>query len=114
MTTQPANIGPQDVPRNPPLTSPGRPLKVLFDHPRGRPNVTSRGRPDLTSWEHPEMTSRGRPNVTFKGRPREVDSGCPQDVVRTFPRGPLKHPHLDVPKFLLTFLLELIRSTKSI
>ena len=43
--TQPANIGPQDVPRTPPSnvprtfpsnvprTSPGRPLKILFDHP---------------------------------------------------------------------------------
>ena len=60
----------------PPPTSPGHPLKILFD----RPDLTSRGRP--------EMTSRGRLNLTFKGRPWEVDSGRPQDVLRTSPRGP--------------------------
>ena len=31
--TQPANIVPQDVPRTPLSKSPGRPLKILFDHP---------------------------------------------------------------------------------
>ena len=35
--TQPANIGPQDVPRTSPSMSPGRPLKILFDRPRGVP-----------------------------------------------------------------------------
>ena len=75
---------------------------------------TSRGRPDLTSWGRPEMTSWGRPNLTFKGRLWEVDSGRPQDVLRTSPRRPSKHSHLDVPTFLLTFLSELIRLTKSI
>ena len=31
--TEPADIGPQEVPRTSPPTSPGRPLKILFDHP---------------------------------------------------------------------------------
>ena len=31
--SQPANIGPQDVPRRSPPTSPERPLKILFDRP---------------------------------------------------------------------------------
>ena len=44
----------------------------------------------------------------------EVDSWRPQDVLRTFPGGPSKHQHLDVPKFFLNFLLEFIRLTKSI
>ena len=97
-TTQPANIGPQDVPTtspsNVPRTSPKDPI------------WPSRGRPNLTSWR--------RPNLTFKGRPWEVVSGRPQEVLRTSPRGPSKHSNLDVPKFLLTFLSELIRLTKSI
>ena len=97
---------PQDVPR----TSPSN---VPRTSPKG-PIWPSRGRPDLTSLGRPKMASRGRPNLTYKERPREVDSGRPQDVLRTFPRGPSKHPHLDVPKFLLSFLLELIRLTKSI
>ena len=32
-STQPANIGPRDVRGRPPPTSPGRPLKILFDRP---------------------------------------------------------------------------------
>ena len=97
-TTQPANIGPQDVPTtspsNVPRTSPKDPI------------WPSRGRPNLTSWR--------RPNLTFKGHPWEVVSGRPQEVLRTSPRGPSKHSNLDVPKFFLTFLSELIRLTKSI
>ena len=103
--TQPANSGSQNVPRtspsNVPRTSPKDPI------------LPSRGRPDLTSWGRPEMTSRGRPNLTFKGRPWEVDSGRPQDVIRTSPRRPSRS-HFAVPKFLLTFLSELSRLTKSI
>ena len=56
----------------PPPTFPGLSLKILFDRPGGRP----------------EMTSRGRLNLTFKGRPWEVDSRCSQDVLRTSHRGP--------------------------
>ena len=66
------------------------------------------------------MTSRGRPNLTCKGPPWEVNSGRMQNVLRTSPRRPSNYflgmmcGHLlDVPKFLFTFLLELIRSTKS-
>ena len=97
--TQPANTGPQDVPRmspsNVPRTSPKDPI------------WPSRERPDLTSW--------GRPNLTFKRRTWEVDSGRPQNVLRTFTRGCSKHSKLDVPKFLfLIFLSELIRLIKSI
>ena len=56
------------------------------------------------------MASRGRPNLFFKGRPWEVDSGRPQDVFRTSRRGPSECSNLDVPKFVLTFLSELIQS----
>ena len=74
--TQPANIGPQDVPRTSPSSVPKTsPIDPIWPS-RGRPNLTSRGRP--------EMTSRGNLNLTFKGRPWEVDSGRPQDVQGTF------------------------------
>ena len=79
---------------SPPPTSPGGPLKILFDRP--------------------DLTSRGRPNPTFKGRLWEVDSGRPQYVFRTSPRRPSEYSNLDVPKFFLTFLSEVIRLTKSI
>ena len=98
---QPANIGPQDVPR----TSPS-------DVPRTSPKDPiwpSRGRPDLTSWGHPEMTSTGRLNLMFKGRPWEVDSRRPQDVLRTF----VQSTQTWISKFFLTFLSEIIRLTKS-
>ena len=99
--SQPANIGPQDVPRtspsNVPRTSPKDPI------------WPSQGRPDLTSQGRPEMTSRGSLNLTFKGRPGEVDSGCPHDVHRTSPRGPWEYSNLDSK----TFLSDLIRLTKS-
>ena len=69
--SQPANIGPQDVPRtshsNVPRTSPKGPIWPS----RGRPNLTSRGHPDLTSWGRPDMTSRAHLNLTFKGRSLE-------------------------------------------
>ena len=111
--TQPANIGPQDVPRtsrsNVPRTSPKDPI------------WPSRGRLELTSWGRLEIMSWGCPNLTSRGRPWEIVSECPQDVLRTSHRRPWKHVlgtmwrHLlDVPKFLFTFLSELIRLTKSI
>ena len=65
--TKPANIGPQDVPRTPPPTSPGRPLKIIFDHPEDAPN--------LTSWI--------RPNLTLVGCPWEVDSGPPLEGLQS-------------------------------
>ena len=102
--SQPANIGPQDVPRtsrsNDPRTSPKDPI------------WPSQGRLDLTSWGRPEMTSRGRLNLTFKGRPWEVDSGRP----RTFTGRPLEDLESTqtwMSNFFKTFLSELIRLTKS-
>ena len=81
----------------------------------------SQGRPRLTSWGRPEMMSRGRLNLTFKGRPWETDSGRSQDVLRTSPRGPSKDGsgaiwghQLDVAISFFTFLLQLVRLSKSI
>ena len=74
----------------PPRTSPGHPLKILFDRPR----------------DNLYLTSMGRPNLTFKGRP--------QDVLRTSRRGSSEYSNLHVPAFYVTFLSELIRLTKSI
>ena len=96
LASQPANIGPQDVPRtspsNVPRTSPEDPIWPSS----GRPDLTFRGRPNLTSWGRPEITSRGCLNLTFKWRPWEVDSGRPQDVFRTSPRGPSEYSNLDI------------------
>ena len=103
--SQPANIGPHDLlgtsPSKVPRTSPKDPIGPS----RGRLNLTSRGRRNLTCWGRPEMTSRGRLNLTFKGCPWEVDSGrldsgSPQDVLRVLKLG--------CPKYLSTFLSELI------
>ena len=75
-TSQPANIGPQDVPRtspsNVPRTSPKDPI------------WRSQGRPNLTSWGRPEMTSRGLFNQTFKGSRNDVPGRLIRDVSRTF------------------------------
>ena len=104
ITFQPANVGPQDVPR----TSPS-------NVPRTSPKDSiwpSRGRLNLTSWGRPEITSRGHPNMTFKGRPWEVDSGRSQNVLRTSPRGPSDAQTL-MPQIFFNFS-ELIRLTKSI
>ena len=105
---QPANNGPQNVPR----TSPSN---VPRTFPKD-PIWSSWGHPELTFWGNLEMTSWGRPNLTSKGHPWEVVLGRPQDVLRTFPRRPWKHVsgtrcgHLfDVPKFLFAFLSELIK-----
>ena len=85
--TQPANIGPQDIPRTPPSNVPRTSSKD--------PILPSRRCPDLTSRGRPNLTSRGRLNLTFKGRPCEADSGRPQDVLRTSPRGPSVYSNLD-------------------
>ena len=83
ISSQLANIGPQDVPRmfpsNVPRTSPKDPIW----RSQGRLDMTSQGSPNLTSWGCPEMTSRGRPNLTFKGRPWEVDSGRPLEDLQS-------------------------------
>ena len=80
-----------------------------------------RERLNLTSWGRPEMTSRGNHNLTSIGRLSKVALGHPQDFPRLSPRGPSKHVlgtkcgyRLDVPKFIFSFLSELIRLTKSI
>ena len=111
--SQPAKIGPQGVPRTSPFNVPKTSPKDLI--------WPSRGHPDLTTWRPTEMTSRGRPNLTPMGRRWKVHSGCLQDVLRTSLRGPSKYllgtiwgQLLDVPKFLFTFLSELIRLTKSV
>ena len=72
LLSQPANIGPQHVPR----TSPKYPIWLY----RGRPS----------------LTSRGRLNLRFKGRPWDVDSGRPQGVLRTSARCPWEYSNLDV------------------
>ena len=119
--SQPANIGPQDVPRTSPSNVPRASPKGPIWPSRRRPELTSRRRPSWTSWGHLEMTSNGRPNLTPKGLPWEIDSRRPQNVLRTSPSWPWKHVvetmcgHLlDVPKFHFTFLSELIPLIKSI
>ena len=112
--SQPANIGPQDIPRtsfsNVPRTSPKDPIWPS----RGPPDLMSRERPNLTSWGRPEMMSSGRPNLTFQARPWEVDSGRPQDALRTSLRGFSEYSNSHVAALFVTFLSELIRLTKSI
>ena len=83
----------------------GRPLKILFDYTGDVPIY---------------CPVQGTFNLTSKGRPWEVESGRPQNIIRTSPKGPSKHVFgtmwghlLHVPKFLFTFLSELIRLTKS-
>ena len=103
--SQPANIGPQDIPRtsssNIPRTSPKDPIWPFWV----RPNLTSWGHPNLTFWEHPEMMSRGRLNLTFKGHRWEDDLGRPLED--------LQSTQTWMSNFFLTFLSELIRLTKS-
>ena len=81
--TQPANIGPQDVPRTFPSNVPRPSPKDPIWPSRGRTELTSQGRLKMTSW--------GRPNLTSKGRLRKVDSGRLEDVLRTPPRRSWKH-----------------------
>ena len=81
MLSQPANIGPQDVPSASSSNVPRSSSKDPIWPSRGRPDLMSRRHPNLTSWGRPEMMSRGHLNLTFKGRPWEVDSGRSQDVL---------------------------------
>ena len=85
--SQPANIGPQEVPStspsNVPRTSPIDPIWPS----QGRPDLTSGGHPNLTSRGCPKMTSRELLNLTLKGRPWEVDLRRPQEVLRRSPSG---------------------------
>ena len=65
------------------------------------------------------MKTGGRRILTSNGRVYEVDLGDPKDVMKTSPRVPLNNvlgmmwrnlP--EVPKFIFSFLLDLIRLTK--
>ena len=104
MTTQPANIGPQNVLRTCPSNVPRTCLKDPIWQSWGRPDLTSQGRPNLESWGRPELKFWGRPNLTFKRRPWEVNSGpLPQDVLRTSPRRPSEYSNLDIPKIFFNF-----------
>ena len=110
--TQPANIAPQDVPRASPPTSPGRPLKILFDRPGDvpiwRPGDTPIWRPgDVLKW---------RPGGVLIWRSRDVPVRLIRDVPRTFSGRPLEDLESTqtwMSNFFLTFLPELIRLTKS-
>ena len=79
-TTQPANIGPQDVPRtsssNVPRTSPKGPIWPS----RGLPNLTSR---DVPIWR-PGDVLKWRPEDALVWRSRDVPGGLIRDVPRTF------------------------------
>ena len=90
-TSQPANIGPQDVLS----TSPSNVSRVSSKNPIwpswGRSNLSSWERLEMTSREHPSLTFTGCSNLTYKRCPWEVVSGCPKDVLRTSPRGHWKH-----------------------
>ena len=95
-----------------PPTFSGHSLKILFDHSW-----------DVSIW-HLRHVSIWRPGEVLKRRPRNVliwrsrnvpgrlIRGEPRTFSRRPPRGPSKHSNLDVPRFLLTFLSELIRLTK--
>ena len=114
VSTLPANIGLQDVP----TTSPSNVLRTFPKDPiwpfLGRLDLTSQARINLTSWGSPETTSKERTNLTSRNVPGRLIRGEPRTFSRRPPRGPSKHSNLDVPRFLLTFLSELIRLTKSI
>ena len=104
-STQPTNIGSQNVLRTSPFIVPRTSPKD--------PIWPSQGYPNLTSWRRPNLTSERHPGKVYLGRP--------QDVLRTSPGWPWKQvlgtmwgQLLDFPKFLFTFLSQLIRLTKSI
>ena len=78
-------------PARPPPTSTGHSLKILFDHSG-----------DVLIW---------RPVNVLIWRSRDVPGRL---IFSSSPRWPSKHSHLHVPRFLLRFLLELARLTKSI
>ena len=75
--TQPAKLVPRTSRGRSPPTSPGRPLKILFDHPGDVPN-----------W-HPRGVSKWRPGDVLIWRPRDVSGRLIQDVSRTFSGRPL-------------------------
>ena len=77
-STQLANIGPQDVPRTFPLTSPGRPLKILFDRPG-----------DVLIWR-PGNVLIWRPGDVLIWRSRDVPGRLIRDVLRTVKYVPLR------------------------
>ena len=103
-STQPANIGLQDVPRtsssNVPRTS------------RKDPIWLSQGLPkDVPIWR-PGDTLKWRPGDVLIWRSWEIDSGCPQDDLGTSPRGPLEYSNLHAQFFLIflfrTYLIDQI------
>ena len=84
---------------------PRMPFKNLFDHLE-----------DVLIWRSGDV-SKWRSRDAIIWRWETSLGGCfgtSQDVLRMSLRGPSKHSDLDVPKFLLPFLSELIRLTKSI
>ena len=83
VTTQPANIGCQDVPRTSHSDVLRTSTKDLI--------WPSQGCPHLTFWGRFEMESWGRPNLTSKGRTWKADMGRPQNVLWTSSREPWKH-----------------------
>ena len=109
----------------PPLTPPWRPLKILFDHPGDVPNWRLGDVPiwrpgDVSKWRPGDVLIWRQGDVLI-WRPRDVLERQFRDVLRTSPRRPWKHVlgtvwgHLlDFPKFVSTFLSELIRLTESI
>ena len=84
-------------------TSPERPLNILLHHPG-----------DIPIRRIQDATSRGRADLKFKRCLWDVNSWRFLEVLRTSPRGPSKHSNVDAQKFLLTFLSDLIRLTKSV
>ena len=85
-------------------TSPGRPLKILFDRPG-----------DVPIWR-PGDVLKWRPGDVLIWRSRDVPGRLIRDVPRTFSGRPLEDLESTqtwMSKIFLTFLLELIRLTKS-
>ena len=79
-------MGTQDVPGRPPPTSPGCPLRILFDRPRDvplwRPGDVLKWRPaDVLIWR-----SRNVPGRLIRDIPRAF-SGRPQRILRVLKLG---------------------------
>ena len=105
ITTQQANIGPQDVPRtshsNVPRTYPKDPIWPS----RGRNDLMSQS--DVLKW---------RPGDILIWRSRDVPGRLIRDVPRTFTGRPLEDLESTqtwMSNFFLTFLSDLIRLTES-
>ena len=108
VATEPANIGPQDVPRM-------SPSNVHRTSPKD-PIWSFRGCPDLPSWGSPNLTSKWRSRDVLIWRSRDVPGRLIWDVPRTFSGRPLEDLESTqtwMSNFFLTFLSELIRLTKS-